>query len=128
MLESFHLGGWPMYLTLTAGAALVAAAFRFARAPDGHRQHVALALAALTALVACLGTVLGVMKSMSAAGVADDPRYVTVGIGESLHNLALGLVLLVVAAVAMVVGAYRRGAQAPSGSARGAELADPHQR
>jgi hypothetical protein len=128
MMEGFRMGGWPMYFVALAGLALVTSAVSYAWSPDARRRAVVHGLAAVTALTACFGFVAGATRTLAAAGQVDDGRVVTVGIGESLHNLELGFALLALAAVAMAVGACRRGTAGTASSAASAELADPHAR
>ena len=126
MQDAFHLGGWGMYPTTIAGLVLLFAAVRYARQPDLIRREVVRRLAMLTFLVSCLGFVTGVIKSFVAAGAdnmsPDLGRMVVGGVGESLNNVGLGLVLLIVASIATSIGAARAKA---SPRTLGAELTDP---
>ena len=62
----------------------------------------------------------GVIKSLIACGDVKDPiPMALVGVGESLTNIGLGLVMLVAAAIMIAIGTARRGT---------VELADPHLR
>ena len=126
MGEAFRLGGFGMYPTLVAGLVLVAAAIQHARAPDARGARLVRSLSVVVALTGTLGTVTGVIRSLLAAGSADPrdlPVYVVQGVGESLHCIALALMLLVAGWIAASVGASRRG---PHASGGGGELADPH--
>jgi hypothetical protein len=124
MGEAFRLGGWGMYPTAIVGLVLVAAAVQCARQPDARRFRLVRHLSVLTFLVATLGFITGVIKSFIAAGSAEPHELgglVITGVGESLNNIGLGLVLLVIASIAASVGAYRAGSRSD-----GAELTDPH--
>ena len=126
MKEAFRLGGWGMYPTTIVGLVLVFMAIQYARDPDRRRMQIVRSLAALTLLTSCLGFVTGVIKSFIAAGglsASDLGSVVVVGVGESLTNIGLGLVLLVMARILITLGAFRLG---PGSEAR-ADLADPHQ-
>jgi hypothetical protein len=107
MIHAFHLGGWGMYPTLFSGLGLIGTAFAFALTPDARHRAIVRALASLTMLVATLAFVSGVIKSCTACG--DQPAYVIVGVGESLVNIAFGLVWLVLAGVGVAIGTFRRG-------------------
>jgi hypothetical protein len=102
------MGGWGMYPTLVSGLVLLGTAFAFAIAPDARRRAVVRALATLTTLVSTLGFVSGVIKSCIACG--SEPSYVVRGIGESLVNIGLGLVLLVIAGIGVAIGTARHAA------------------
>jgi hypothetical protein len=114
-----------MYPTLFVGFILLIAAARFATNPARGRLAPIVGLGALTFLASCLGFVTGLIKTMSAAGDIElfrNGNVIVVGIGESMHNIGLGLVLLVLATAGVVVGLARR----PVAPHRGAgELVDP---
>jgi hypothetical protein len=122
MLEAFHLGGWGMYPTLAAGVILITSAVRYARSSDAAALPLLKHLSILTFMVGSLGFVTGVIKTCTACGdasPADLARYVVVGTGESLNNVGLALVSLVIARAAIAVGAWRSRASSAS-------LVDPH--
>jgi hypothetical protein len=124
MQEAFRLGGWGMYPTAFVGILLVAMAMRFAANPARGRLPVVVALSVLTFIVGSLGFVTGAIKTMIAAG--DLPSHevgkiVSIGLGESLHNVALAMCLLVIAGIATVLGLSRRDARD-----RSATAVDPH--
>ena len=125
MGEAFRLGGWGMYPTLFVGCILLVAAGRFAMSPRRGRLAPIVGLGVLTTFVSSLGFVMGVIRTFIASGEMTDAAerggVVVMGVGESLHNIAFGLVLLVLATTATVVGLARRPA-----AGRGAELVDPH--
>jgi hypothetical protein len=124
MGEAFRLGGWGMYPTTFIGLILLAAAFRFAASPLRGRLAPIAALGVLVTLSSCLGFVTGVIKTFSAAGPLEPNErggVVIMGIGESLHNIGLGLVLLVLATIGVVIGLTR----SPRRADRGADLVDP---
>lgn len=123
MSEAFRLGGWGMYPTLIAGLVLVGYSLRYAVTPDATRALIVRRLSFLTFLAGSLGFTAGVIRVLSLASALPPNELigaVVAGVGESLHNIGLALALLVLSAIAMSVGAARRGAGA------GAELADPH--
>jgi hypothetical protein len=114
-----------MYPTLFAGCILLVAAGRYALSPRRGRLAPIVGLGVLTTFVASLGFVTGCIKTFIATGELDNgalrERVIVIGVGESLHNVAFGLVLLVLATAGVVVGLSRRSAK-PAG----AELVDPH--
>ena len=106
MLDAFHLGGWGMYPTTIIGLVLVATALRH------PTQRIALVctLSLLTALSGLLGFVTGVIKSftsVAAVDARDAPVAALVGVGESLCNIGLALVLLIAAWLAIAVARAR---------------------
>ena len=109
MLEYFHMGGWGMYPTTIFGMVLLAAATRYAVRPDRRLVPLQVSLALLTFLSGCLGFVTGVIKSLNALdAVKPEQRWIwLLGVGESLNNVALALVLLVVASIAVAIGTLR---------------------
>jgi hypothetical protein len=125
MGEAFRLGGWGMYPTLFVGIVLLISAFRFAASPLRGRLATIVGLGVLTMLTSTLGFVTGVIRTLLAANEIDpkEPGHVViVGIGESLHNMGLGLMVLVIATIATVVGLSRRGAKDSSA----VSAVDPH--
>ena len=120
MTELFHLGGWGMYPTTIAGLVLVFVSLQFARNPDARRLQVARSLGVLTLLVGVLGFVMGVIRSFTAVPPGDDAGTVALmGTGESLANLGLALVALVIGRIATTIG-LARGTATPR-----ADLIDP---
>lgn len=107
MLDAFHLGGWGMYPTLIAGIFLLRAAFRYSR--EGRSSLAAFVILALTTLGAgTLGFLTGLMNTLQfAAGQPNQGELIALGTFESLHNLALALILLVAAGVVASFGLWR---------------------
>jgi hypothetical protein len=115
-----------MYPTTVTAVLVIAAAIQCARRPDAGRFRLVRYLSVLAGLVSSLSFVSGVIKSFTAAGQVDAPdafRFALIGVGESLYNIGLGLVALVIAWGVTCWGAYRAGA--PAGRAN-ADLVDPH--
>lgn len=114
MQEAFRLGGWGMYPTTIIGLVLIAVAIQYALDPQARYRRLARTLAVLTSFSSLLGFTVGVVKTFLAAGRADFelPAFHTmlIGVGESLHNVALGLCMLVCAWIAVAIGTARSGA------------------
>jgi hypothetical protein len=111
MGDAFQHGGWGMYPTTLFGLALIVTAIRYAIAPEAARALVVRRLSLLTFIAGCLGFTVGCIKTFMAAGqlpAADLGSVVVGGIGESLNNVAFALSLLLIAGIAMVLGAARR--------------------
>jgi hypothetical protein len=122
MSQLFKLGGWGMYPTTFVGILLVACAVQYARDPRAQRTQIVRYMSLLTMLVASLGFISGVVKSLTNLPAGSEyvaGQFAAIGIGESLVNLGLGLFMLVVAWGAMSVGAQRA-------STTQSTLTDPH--
>jgi hypothetical protein len=115
MLEAFRFGGWGMYPTLFFGALMVAASVRYAMKPERRWVPLQVSLGIMTMLAGGLGFVTGMIKSfMAMAEATADKRWLwMLGLGESLNNLALALMLLAVGTLAAIVGAYRLARLSP---------------
>ncbi len=125
MTDAFHMGGFGMYPTLVAGILLVITAVRYARKPERDALALIGQLSILTALVGTLGFISGVIHCFVACGSASPSElqnFVVAGTGESLCNIGLALVMLVIARIATSYGAYRSGSREP------VALHDPHAR
>lgn len=109
MIESFRLGGWGMYPTLVFGVLMLLASIRYAIKPESRFIPLQVSLGILTLLAGSLGFVTGLIATFSAMGDVDpDKRWIwMLGVGESLHNLGLALVLAVLSVIAASVGSYR---------------------
>lgn len=118
MKEAFTMGGWGMYPTLIFGLLMVAAAVRYAQAPERRYVPLGVSLGIMTLASGGLGFVTGVIKSLMAMdGVAPDKRWIwMLGVGESLHALALALGLVTLGSVVAAIGAYRMASAAPERS------------
>jgi len=114
MREMFHLGGFGMYPTTIFGLMLVAACVRYAVSPERRFVPLQVSLGIVTLASGGLGFVTGVVKSITAGGVGPDQRWLwVVGLGESLTNVVLALMLIVLGALAATVGALRLAREAP---------------
>ena len=106
MGEAFRLGGWGMFPTSFIGLVLLAAAAMYWLKPDRRRRAVVRNLEVMTLMSGVLGFVTGVIKSFIAVGDAD-PRFAIVGTGESLNNIGLALVILILARILITLGSAR---------------------
>jgi len=114
MSEAFTAGGWGMYPTLIAGLALLVTTLRYATRPESRYVPLMLTLGLFTLLAGTLGFITGVINLLQAyAGplASEGPTVLYLGIQESLHNVALALLLSTVSAIAASIGAWRLARQ-----------------
>jgi hypothetical protein len=109
----FQEGGVVMWPTALFGFLLVASAVLALR--GGGPPRLPLVLGLLTVTSGALGTVLGLINTMrwvTKAPAAEQLVGGATGIAESLNNLVLALLLVIVALLVSAIGAARRPAPA----------------
>lgn len=114
MSDAFVAGGWGMYPTLLAGLALLITSIQYARRPEQRYVPLMVALGLFTLIAGGLGFISGVMMCLrfyGEAGADQSPAIVALGVQESLHNVALALLLSMLAALFASVGAWRLSRQ-----------------
>lgn len=118
MIEAFRLGGWGMYPTALFGLLMLGVSIRYALQPDRRFLPLQVSLGILTLLAGGLGFVTGLIATFSHMGeVPPDQKWIwMLGIGESLHNVALALMLVIFATLLASVGAYRLSNRAEGGA------------
>lgn len=116
--QAFHEGGWGMWPTLVLGTLALALAVRNAASPKPATMPLIVGLGAATLLAGALGVVTGLVatvRTVQRLPVADQASTALVGVGESLMNAVLALLLATLVALAAGVGGYRqRVAKAPA--------------
>ena len=117
MSEAFHLGGWGMYPTTLFGLVLLGAAIQYARQPAARRLAVVRHLHALVLMSGTLGVITGMIKTCLSVP-SNELHLVVIGFGESLHNVGLAFVMVILARIIVTLGAARD----PDA---GSELVDP---
>jgi hypothetical protein len=107
--EAFHRGGWGMIPTAIFGVLLIGAAILYAVKPDKRFVPLQFSLGILTLMAGSLGFVTGMIKSLNAIGeVKPEERFIwLIGMGESLNNIGLALMVVVLAALLASVGTLR---------------------
>jgi hypothetical protein len=103
-------GGFGMYPTLVFGALCVLAAVAIAFKPERRLVPMVLALGVTTFGSGMLGTVMGFIASLRAitqVPATDRLTIAMVGAAESLNNMVLALVLVVLSALIASVAAAR---------------------
>jgi hypothetical protein len=116
MGEAFRLGGWGMFPTMFFGVLLIAASIRFALSPERRFVPLQVSLGIMTLASGGLGFVTGMIASVSS--LEGNARGIwLIGMGESLHNVALAFALVTLGGVAASVGALRIARTAPEAGA-----------
>jgi uncharacterized protein YacL len=110
MSEAFRLGGWGMWPTLVFGVLMLAAAVYYAVRAEPRLAALVRRAGWMTLIAGCLGFVTGLIRSCIYISdvPADDRFLVIIGFGESLHNVALALVLIMLALMISSVGVWRQ--------------------
>ncbi|MBK8212752.1 MAG: hypothetical protein IPK71_03305 [Myxococcales bacterium] len=110
MSEFFKNGGYGMFPTLVVGLFLLATAVLYAVRPSGRRARVALVLGTVTLASGLLGASAGMATTahfIPQVPKGDQLEILAVGFGESIHNVVLALVVVVLAGLVASVGALR---------------------
>lgn len=108
--DSFHEGGWPMYPVLILGLLLVVAAARYAMTAEARHLPVVRNLSSVTLTFGVLGSVLGMIHCLSSMHSVPNELVVKIsllGLGESVNNLGLALLMMVFGGLFTTVGALR---------------------
>ena len=110
LTEAFHEGGWPMFPILIVGILLIIAAGRYAVQPEARQLLVVRSLGKVTLGLGVLGSVLRMIHCLGAIGQLPSDmvtKITLLGLGESINNLALALILGILAGLVTTVGALR---------------------
>lgn len=113
--DAFIAGGWGMYPTLIAGLALLGTSLRYASRPESRYVPLMIALGLFTLFAGGLGFITGVITVLRFyAEMQGEPRPAILyyGFQESLHNVALALLLTMMSTLAASIGAWRLAQQA----------------
>ena len=108
----FEAGGWGMYPTMVFGFLLLATVVLHALRPEPRFQRLVNALGAGTFASGLLGSVVGICNSAHYIGQVpreDQLRALAAGCEESLHNLVLALIIILLATMITAGSAVRRG-------------------
>ena len=110
MLEAFKLGGWGMFPTLICGVLTVIVSLRYAVKPEKRFVPLLITTNVMTLVAGTLGFVTGLIATSNYIHEVETskvPLITVIGAGESLHNIALALILMMLAAIAATIGAFR---------------------
>jgi len=106
----FGAGGWGMYPTTVFGFFLLAAIGLQALRPEPRYERVISALMVIVFASGLLGTTVGICKSaqyLDHVPVEKQLQTFAMGCEESLHNLILGLIIIVIANLITTFVAFR---------------------
>ncbi len=110
MLEFFALGGFGMYPVLIFGFLAVASAVLFLLRPERRGAGLLVALGVATATSGLLGFftgVIGVFRYLRQVPAEEQLAVLIQGTGESLNNVVLALIMVLVTSLVAAVGAFR---------------------
>lgn len=103
-------GGWGMHPVAIFGFLLMAAGILYALRPEDRSLKLVIALGLATFSAGLLGTSVGVCNSAHYLPEVPKPEQLQIlalGVEESLHNLVLALMMVVVASLIAAVGVLR---------------------
>jgi hypothetical protein len=106
----FTNGGWGMYPVSIWGFVLVAAGVLYVVRPERRIAPIVVTAGVLTFCAGLLGSAVGIVNTLNyARQLAPAERLESIGVGcaESLHNLVLALMLIVVAGILALAGTVR---------------------
>ena len=107
----FAAGGWGMYPTMLFGFLLLATTVLHALRPEPRFSRLTVALGVATFASGLLGTVVGICNSahyLDQVPPVDQLKTFAMGCEESLHNLVLALIIIVIAALITAVSSLRQ--------------------
>jgi len=106
----FEAGGWGMYPTALFGFLLVASGVVLVLRPERRFARLVLSLFVATAGSGLLSTAVGIVKSFYYLEQVPEAKRLVIGAlgcAESLHNLVLAMMLVVLTALLAAVAAAR---------------------
>ena len=113
MADFFREGGFGMYPTALFGLTSLLLAVFYAFKPVPRLLPLVKGLGVAALLAGLLGTTMGIKATVTAIVGAPDlapermPLIAMAGVGESINNLVLALVLTVLVALAVGIGGFR---------------------
>ncbi|MGI5863696.1 MAG: hypothetical protein ACOX6T_16790 [Myxococcales bacterium] len=117
MAEFYLMGGWGMYPTTLFGLMLVAAGIAYAVLPERRFVPLLVSMGVVVFGSGMLGTVTGFINTfryIEKVPEAQQRAITLVGVSESLNNLVLAFIFIVLATLLASVGALRLGLRSRS--------------
>jgi len=114
----FHDGGWGMYPTTGFGFLLIAAAVLLVLRPERRWIPLVASLGVVTFASGLLGTSVGIVNSfhyLPEVAKVEQVEIAALGCAESLNNLVLALIIVVLAGLMASLAALRAGVARPAG-------------
>lgn len=108
--QAFHEGGWGMWPTMLFGTLALALSLRHAIAPKQELLPLIVGVAGATLFGGALGFTTGIINTVKYLGelpAEREPIVFLYGLGESMNNLALALLLVTMVSLAAGVGSFR---------------------
>jgi hypothetical protein len=115
----FEAGGWGMYPTLIFGFLLVASSVLFVLRPERRFVPLLLSLGVLTLGSGLLSFSVGVVNTfryLQRVEPAEQFKIAALGCAESLNNVVLALMLIVLTSLLASIGAFRGSQRAAAGA------------
>lgn len=107
----FTAGGFGMYPTLVFGFLLLAAIGLHALRREARYERIVFAFAILTVASGVLGTAIGVCNTarfLEKVAAAEQLQVFALGIEESLHNLVLAMIIVILAGLVYIASSFRQ--------------------
>ncbi|HCF62651.1 MAG TPA: hypothetical protein DFS52_32265 [Myxococcales bacterium] len=118
MSDFYLMGGWGMYPTTLFGALLVAAGIAYALLPERRFVPLLVSMGVVVFGSGVLGTVTGFINTfrhVQQLPEAQQRAITLLGVSESLNNLVLAFIFIVLATLIASVGALRLGLRSKPG-------------
>lgn len=115
MVNAFREGGFGMYPTLAFGLLLLAVGLAYALKPERKLVAVFAILGAVDFLSGLMGATMGFITTfMHVSKLPEDQQFgvTLVGIQESLQNVSLALIFLVLSTLILAAGTLRAALRA----------------
>jgi hypothetical protein len=113
----FKAGGWGMYPVMAFGFALLAAVTQEALRKEARPSRVANPLRIMTGCAGLLGTLVGICTSAHYIDKVPPDKQLQIlafGTEESLHDLVLALIIVLIAGMISIAGTLRRRSELAS--------------
>lgn len=118
--DFWEAGGWGMYPTAIFGVLLLLAAIAYAAVPERRLVPLLVSLSVVVLGSGCLGCVTGFITTfryIQQVEAAKQHAITLAGISESLNNVVLAFIFLVLSMLIASVGALRLGLRTKAAAA-----------
>ena len=108
--DFYHAGGWGMHPVTLFGFLLVVTCVLYTLRLRPHHARLAKILAGTTLMAGLLGTATGICNSafyIQKVEVAKQVEILALGVQESLHDLVLALIFVIIASLIASAGVLR---------------------